>query len=45
MPDLMTFKFPGNIEFVRDPFMISPGREFSAAVKKVILLDEAAFNV
>ncbi|KAM3836178.1 SCAN domain-containing protein 3-like [Diretmus argenteus] len=32
------------IEFVHDPFLISPGREFSANLKKVILLDEAAIQ-
>uniref|UniRef100_UPI003AB06FCF zinc finger BED domain-containing protein 5-like n=1 Tax=Centroberyx gerrardi TaxID=166262 RepID=UPI003AB06FCF len=32
------------IEFVRDPFTISPGGEFSANVKKVMLLDEAAIQ-
>ncbi|KAK0133933.1 hypothetical protein N1851_030513 [Merluccius polli] len=32
------------IEFVRDPFTISPGRVFSANVKKVKLLDERAIQ-
>lgn len=32
------------IEFVRDPFTIRPGGEFSANVKKVMLLDEAAIQ-